>query len=222
MARVWAGVNDLQRFLVTMGLLLNPPSTEGECRDYQLALDAAQFDFEDTVGMKPFLSTGTASPYHYDRYTGDTLYFPSPDVFSSITAVADGVTIDSAGAYSAGTVRVLNLDYQLVKKHNQGIIGIKSSWPNYRRVFNQFAITKVTGIKGWSAELPADVHRWHLERAAAKIQEQAQSKATGALNVVKVRQDDVSYELGRGGSGSDISALRKDPVIARYRRLLAG
>lgn len=137
---------------------------------------------QSITGFKPFLAEAVDSTRIYQHPTQGILKLPG---YVSITSLTTGITYDSTGTASAGTVRVLNYDYKYTQDDNEPIRLIE-----FRRAAGYGEI-KIIGKRGFTANLSDDFWQAELEGAAVNWWLMAQQGITGGLKSLAIGSGDL-------------------------------
>lgn len=180
---------DLERLLVSAGIIASPLSNMQDVMDLQGAVESATEEWENNTGWRPFLSAtqtrtydppgpmrGPVGVWFGINNMGGSRVLPLYTGILSVTTLKVGVT-----ASSAGTTLTLGTDFWLKPQNatsfNQPYRSIEFAVPQWG---NPQSIT-VTGPFGYSTTVPNDVWTAIIKRGAAILAPELALQISGGL-----------------------------------------
>lgn len=195
---------DVERFLFANGMIAATPTVVQEYLDLTLAADAAYKDFQDATGIHPFFAE-TANTTKYYNAQGPFLKLPP---YAAITSVTTGRRFETSSETKTATT-----DFEYVYDEDT-IIGLDFNLYYPGRV-------GVTGRRGWSDDLPANVFQAIQGRAAGVHLRPSLAAAINA-GAIEWREGDVQEKYGPMGAYSlqaDVWESHWKMTVARYKQL---
>src|SRR5687767_7251346 len=145
---------DLERFLFASGMIASTPTVAQQYLDLDLAIDAAYEDFQKDTKIKPFLAESADTTRYYDSQGGSYVQIHP---YFTITAIHIGSSFETTSE-----AKTLTTDYVRFPQGDPPYTMIE--FASYYRTGPQRI--GVTGRRGWSDDLPANVFQAILGQAA--------------------------------------------------------
>jgi hypothetical protein len=189
---MYPNVSDFAQFLLESKLISEIPDPIPD--SWTMLIEAAITAFEDETGWSPFLASGDEETRTFRTNTHRLQLVP--------------------GAVSVTEVKVRNTVL------DESLYVLTPFQPPYRAIefaSKPYDFVHVTGIFGYSEELPEDVRLALLQHAADALRD-TQSGVSGAIT--RVKQDDVEYAYASNDSSSDDSLANWKKVVNSYKRIL--
>lgn len=205
--RVVPTAYDLERFLIASGLIGLTPTVREKYLDLDLAVDAAYEDFQRDTKIRPFLAETSDTTRYYPVNGPYVQIHP----YFTITSIHTKSTPFETTSESKTHIT----DYIRLPDQETPITALEFNYYFYPASSS----IGVTGRRGWSDDLPADVFQAIQEKAGIKLQ----PSISAAIHdgAIEWTEGDVREKHGSMGAFSSVvQSWDKDywDVVNRYKQ----